>query len=375
MKSIKINKFLNLFNMLFVIVMSIALGISVYVGSILSKLSGVISDNDVIVQKVITYFDKSGNISDVNNIINSINIIYLLLALMFIFIIFAFVFVMFLLLSFFYRKANAKLSYVWSIISVLTLSFLLFFVIGQFSLNFFNILFFKNPVFIFINIVLLISLLVQLGFVINRLVYVYKQKGLTFEISSIYKILNIGLVLLIVILGFSILKNIIVLLFLNYTVNSIDFSYYLGVNEIVNYLINVISSKYGEIANSASISLAINFVKLTISNNLNELISYFIYSIVSKSFINGIIIYSISLITSIYLLIASIKFKFKEDYSIFNLIFCFVLLIFSIYLMFFAKIVLGSILGIIFLVISLFKLYVMYVKSDLSLMNFINDKK
>ncbi len=375
MKSIKVNKFLNLFNMLFVFIMSIVLGISVYVGSLFTKLSGAISDNQLIIEKVITYLDKNTNISDVFYFIDSINIIYLLLSILFIFMIFSFIFFVFLVLAFFYKKANAKLSYIWSIVSVSTLCFLVYFVIGQFSLNFFNVLFYKNPIFIFINIILLISLLVQVGFVINRLVYVYKEKGLSFELKSMHKVLNVALVFLFVILGFTILKDLIVLLSLNYFINGIDFAAYLGVNQIIDYLINIITSNFGAIPSNDSISLGLDFVKLTISNNINDLISSFIYSIVSKGFISSMITAVISLLISIYLFVSSVKFKLKEDYSIGHLIFGLVLMIFAIYLMFFAKIVLGPVLGMIFLVISLVKLYVMYINSDFSLKKFIEEKK
>ncbi len=375
MKFMKVNRFLNIFNIVFIFIMSIVLGISVYIGNVFSKLSGVISNNQLIIEKLVTYLDKNTNINDVNYLINSLNITYLLLTIMFIFMIFAFLFIVFLILSFFYKKANKNLSYIWSVISISTLCFLTFFIIGQFSLNLFNILFYKNPIFIFINIILLISLLVQVGFVIAYIVYIYKQKGLSFEFSSMHKILNVLLVILLVVLGLIILKDIIVLLILSSFINSIDFSTYLGVNELINYLINIITTNYGAIGNNASIMLGFDFVKSTISNNVNDFISYFIYSITSKGFINELIISTVSLVISIYLLIASNRFKLKEDYSIGHLIFGIVLMIFSIYLIFFAKIVIGPILGMIFLVISLVKLYVMYVKSDVNLIESINKKK
>ncbi len=375
MKSIKVNRFLNIFNMIFIFIMSIILGVSVYIGNIFSKISGAISNNQMIIEKIITYLDKNSNIDNINYVINSLNITYLLLTIIFIFMIFVFLFIVFLILSFFYKKASEKLSYIWSAVSVSTLCFLTFFIIGQFSLNFFNILFYKNPIFIFINIILLISVLVQVGFAIAYIVYIYKQKGLNFELSSMHKILNVCLVILFVFLGFIILKDIIVLLLLSSFINSIDFSTYLGVNELINYFINIITTNYGAIGNNTSIMLGFDFVKLTISNNINDFISYFIYSLASKGFINELIISCISLIVGIYLFIASIKFKLKENYSIGHLIFNLVLMIFAIYLMFFAKIVVGPILGMIFLVISLVKLYIMYVKSDKNLMEFINNNK
>ncbi len=375
MKSIKVNRFLNIFNMIFIFIMSIILGVSVYIGNIFSKLSGAISNNQMIIEKFITYLDKNSNIDNINYVINSLNITYLLLTIIFIFMIFVFLFIVFLILSFFYKKAKEKLSYIWSVVSISTLCFLTFFIIGQFSLNLFNILFYKNPIFIFINIILLISILVQVGFAIAYIVYIYKQKGLNFELSSMHKILNVCLVILFVFLGFIILKDIIVLLLLSSFINSIDFSTYLGVNELINYFINIITTNYGAIGNNTSIMLGFDFVKLTISNNINDFISYFIYSLASKGFINELIISCISLIVGIYLFIASIKFKLKENYSIGHLIFNLVLMIFAIYLMFFAKIVVGPILGMIFLVISLVKLYIMYVKSDKNLMEFINNNK
>ncbi len=375
MKSIKVNRFLNIFNMIFIVIMSIILGVSVYIGNIFSKLSGAISNNQMIIEKFITYLDKNSNIDNINYVINSLNITYLLLTIIFIFMIFVFLFIVFLILSFFYKKAKEKLSYIWSVVSISTLCFLTFFIIGQFSLNLFNILFYKNPIFIFINIILLISVLVQVGFAIAYIVYIYKQKGLNFELSSMHKILNVCLVILFVFLGFIILKDIIVLLLLSSFINSIDFSTYLGVNELINYFINITTTNYGAIGNNTSIMLGFDFVKLTISNNINDFISYFIYSLASKGFINELIISCISLVVGIYLFIASIKFKLKENYSIGHLIFGLVLMIFAIYLMFFAKIVVGPILGMIFLVISLVKLYIMYVKSDKNLMEFINNNK
>lgn len=373
MKNVKIGKFFNVFNMIFIFIMSFVLGISVYVGSFFNQIANAISSKEIIIEQFLNVVNKSEYFAQFKDVLANANLVYLLLSFTSIFLIFMFIFIISLILNAFYKRSIKSFNYTYSILSLLTSIFLIMIVFSNFSFGIFNFLIYKNPVFIFINVVLFISLIAQVIFISKHLVNVYNEIGFNINIKTIHKFINTLLVLVLIFIGLSFFKNLIVYLFINTFINNLDFASILNLKELFNYFIDSLVKTYPYLDN-IFLSTGIDFVLLSGLNMANGLISSFILSLINPYFIKFIVIDLVLFFISIYLLITSNKYKGEKFFSIGQVIFCIVLIIFSLYLLVFAKIILGPVLAIGLLCLALTKLYVIYVSSDIDFKAKINNK-
>lgn len=364
MKTIKAAKNINTFNILFSIVSSIILLATVITQSLFLNVNNFLATNKILIQRILERLKYDSILEKVTNFIDNISTIYIIYAFIIIFILLIIFLVLFGLINHFYKKAlkNKENRYFPPVVSLILNVIVVAFIISLFSMNIFNFIIFNNPMFAVIKFILLVTTIIAIGLNIKYIYDIFKVKGIKLEEIKVSKILNIILILIFTLIGFKLMINMLLLTIINILINSISFVDLLQLNSLIDILTNNIFTSIN-FEPTTIVSTGIEVSKATFLTDIDNFIATSITEMISSYFVSRLIPAIIFLLVSIYLYISSKILKDSTKIDVTNVIFVVVLFFSAIALMVFNILVLGTLLGLILLAISVFKMVLIYLKN------------
>ncbi len=294
MKSIKTAKYLNVFNIFFVIITTVLLTINVMTQSIFQQIKQFTVSQQVIIEKIVNSLNIKDLVEQVNFAFNNMESISLIVAFIVIFLMMGIIFIFLLLINSTYKKIinNEELTYGLPIVAGFFTSVLMFFIINQLTINLFNFLIFNNGVFNLIIWTLLITTVIQIGLIIKYLVTVYQERKIELSAKSLSKMFSVVLIITFVSVAINIAINLTLYLFGTSIINGINYVNLLQINTLIDWLINqgMETLKVNDIQTiSSGVDLANASLQVTLNNFIQSSLVQVLGSLVLPQMIPAII--------------------------------------------------------------------------------------
>ncbi len=361
MKSIKTAKYLNVFNIFFVIITTVLLTINVMTQSIFQQIKQFTASQQVIVEKIINTLNIKDLVEQVNFAFNNIESISLIVAFIIIFLMMGIIFIFLLLINSTYKKIlkRNELTYGLPIVAGFFTSVLMFFVVNQLTINLFNFLIFNNSVFSLIIWTLVITTVVQIVLIVKHLISVYQERKIELSAKSLAKMFNIILIITFASIAINIAINLTLYLFGTSIINGINYVNLLQINTLIDWLINqgIEALKVNDIQSITSgLEIANASVQITLNNFIQSSLVQLLASIVLPRMIPAVITLILaSIVTYFNSVVKTVVIANKSmiTWTIMSLIL-------AVYLIITNGIVFGSIIGIAMIIIVMLRAILIY---------------
>ncbi len=361
MKTIKTAKYLNVFNIFFIIVTSLLLGISIITQSVFSQVTNFVNTQQIIIDKVLNYLNLDQVLKEAAMIFNNFEIISIIVTCLVIFFLMGTMLLIFIILNMMYNKVarSSELKYSTAIISGFIIIFLLTMVIGQFSVGIFNFILYYNPIFTIIKVILLLTLLIQLVLIAKYIIEVYQEKGIKISNEALYKAFKITFIIIFIGVTINLVLNMIIYIFAIMIINSINYIELLRIDSILNLITNN-SLEALNVNNVEAITSSVNLAQLTLQTTINNFIQSNLGSFVGSYFIGRMIPAIIILVTTIYLTYANRKIQTFLKLNNQLIAFVIITILLAVYLMTVGGIILSLLIGGALLLIVILKAILIY---------------
>ncbi len=361
MKSIKTAKYLNVFNIFFVIVTTVLLSINVMTQSIFHQIKQFTASQQVIIEKIINSLNIKDLVEQLNFMFNNIETISLIVAFIVIFLMMGIIFIFLLIINSTYKKIlnNQELTYGLPIVAGFFTSVLMIFVVKQLTINLFNFLIFNNSTFSLITWTLLITIIAQIVLIIKYLITVYQERKIELSAKSLAKMFKVVLIITFVSVAINIAINLTLYLFGTSVINGINYVNLLQINTLIDWLFNQ-GMETLKVSDIQTITSGVDIANASLQVTLNQ----FIQSSLTQLF--GSLVLPRMIPAMITLVLAGIVAYFNNVVKVVviankeMITWMVASLILALYLIISSGIIFGSIIGIAMIVIIVLRMVLIY---------------
>ncbi len=361
MKSIKTAKYLNVFNIFFVIVTTVLLSINVMTQSIFHQIKQFSASQQAIIEKIINSLNIKDLAEQVNFMFNNIETVSLIVTFIVIFLMMGIILIFLLLINSTYKKIlnNEELTYGLPIVAGFFTSVLTIFVVKQLTINLFNFLIFNNSTFSLITWTLLITIIAQIVLIIKYLITVYQERKIELSAKSLAKMFKVVLIITFVSVAINITINLTLYLFGTSVINGINYVNLLQINTLIDWLFNQ-GMEALKVSDIQTITSGVDIANASLQVTLNQ----FIQSSLTQLF--GSLVLPRMIPAVITLVLAGIVAYFNNVVKVVviankeMITWIVTSLILALYLIISSGIIFGSIIGIAMIVIIVLRIILIY---------------